>query len=73
MNLECLVFLLQGFILVFSVCCERSFKLVDDLKKEIDRARGKDVWEFSSNFVIDFVAAYRSSCFRILKILLPFL
>jgi len=32
----------DGFILVFSVCCERSFKLVDDLKKEIDRARGKD-------------------------------
>eukprot|EP00112_Aurelia_sp_Birch-Aquarium-sp1_P014327 Seg3083.3 transcript_id=Seg3083.3/GoldUCD/mRNA.D3Y31 product="NF-kappa-B inhibitor-interacting Ras-like protein 1" protein_id=Seg3083.3/GoldUCD/D3Y31 len=32
----------DGFILVFSVCCERSFKLVDDLKKEIDRVRGKD-------------------------------
>ena len=38
-----LEFFPQGFILVFSVCCERSFKLVDDLKKEIDRVRGKDV------------------------------
>ena len=37
------LFSFQGFILVFSVCCERSFKLVDDLKKEIDRVRGKDV------------------------------
>eukprot|EP00794_Sanderia_malayensis_P012830 gene12830-14146_t len=32
----------DGFILIFSVCCERSFKLVEDLKNEIDRARGKD-------------------------------
>eukprot|EP00795_Rhopilema_esculentum_P005132 gene5132-253_t len=32
----------DGFILVFSVCCEKSFKLVHDLKKEIDRVRGKD-------------------------------
>lgn len=32
----------DGFILVFSVCCQRSFKLVEDLKKEIDRVRGKD-------------------------------